>query len=176
MDDHKITFRKITPADLMELQALSRETFYDAFSSGNTDENMKIYTEKAFSEKQILEELNDPETVFYFALAGDQFVGYLKLNSGKAQAEMQGENGLELARIYVQKQFQGHKIGKKMLDKTIDIAKQKKADFVWLGVWEKNPAAIRFYERNGFVKFSSHFFMVGDDRQTDILMKLKINH
>ena len=43
--------------------------------------------------------------------------------------------------------------------------------YVWLGVWEQNPRAIRFYEKNGFVPFDTHVFILGEDKQTDILMK-----
>jgi ribosomal protein S18 acetylase RimI-like enzyme len=42
---------------------------------------------------------------------------------------------------------------------------------VWLGVWEKNLRAISFYEKNGFIAFDQHIFQLGDDRQTDIMMK-----
>ena len=62
------------------------------------------------------------------------------------------------------------------LDKyIIKIAKSKNAEYVWLGVWEKNPRAIKFYEKNGFVPFDKHIFKLGNDKQTDIMMKLKIN-
>ncbi len=42
---------------------------------------------------------------------------------------------------------------------------------IWLGVWEENPKAIRFYEKNGFVPFSRHIFKMGDEEQTDIMMR-----
>jgi ribosomal protein S18 acetylase RimI-like enzyme len=44
----------------------------------------------------------------------------------------------------------------------------------WLGVWEDNHRAIRFYEKNGFEKFDSHPFILGESKQTDLLMKLRI--
>ena len=43
--------------------------------------------------------------------------------------------------------------------------------YIWLGVWEENPRATRFYQKNGFVAFGKHIFKLGDDEQTDILMK-----
>ena len=156
------------------LKGISLNTFKTAFAWGNTEKNMQAYTENAFSAKTLLEELNQPESVFYFALWQEQPVGYLKLNVGKAQTDMQAENSLEISRIYILDTFQGHKIGKKLLDQSIEIAMQKKVDFVWLGVWEKNQRAISFYENYGFKKYATHFFMLGDDRQTDILMMLNV--
>lgn len=137
---------------------------------------MRLYNEEAFSMDQLLRELNNPESFFYFAMTNSGVVGYMKLNIGSAQGDLKEEKGLELARIYVKKAFQEQNIGKKMLDKTIEIARKKKAGFVWLGVWEKNHGAARFYERNGFHKFSTHYFMLGTDRQTDILMKLMLDN
>ena len=47
-------------------------------------------------------------------------------------------------------------------------------EYLWLGVWEKNEKAIRFYEKNNFKIFSSHEFKMGDEIQTDFLMKLNL--
>ncbi|MFD2832491.1 GNAT family N-acetyltransferase [Christiangramia antarctica] len=73
------------------------------------------------------------------------------------------------------KEFHGKKVGKMLYDKAIELAKEKNIDNVWLGVWEENLRAIRFYEKNGFVAFDKHIFKLGNDEQTDIMMKLKLN-
>ena len=83
-----------------------------------------------------------------------------------------GQSCCGIERIYVDREFQGRKIGQLLLSKAIDIAKKKHLKQVWLGVWEHNPKAIQFYERNGFQKFDKHIFKLGDDEQTDILMRL----
>lgn len=43
-----------------------------------------------------------------------------------------------------------------------------------LGVWEHNHRALRFYEKNGFIAFGTHIFQLGNDQQTDILMKKSV--
>ena len=73
------------------------------------------------------------------------------------------------------KEFQGRKIGQKLYEKTLEIAKQEKVMYVWLGVWEENSGAIKFYIKNGLKAFSKHIFMLGDDPQTDIMMKIELN-
>ncbi len=65
-------------------------------------------------------------------------------------------------------------MGQVLYNQAIDIAKKKKATYVWLGVWEENPRAISFYKKNGFVEFDKHIFKLGDDEQTDIMMKLML--
>lgn len=101
-------------------------------------------------------------------------VGYFKLNKKEAQTEPFGNTSIEIERIYVLDKFQGLQIGKQMLFKIVEMAKQENVSFIWLGVWEKNTAAIRFYERHGFVKIGTHPYYIGNDKQTDWLMRLDL--
>ena len=60
---------------------------------------------------------------------------------------------------------------RKSFTKAIELSITEKLPFLWLGVWEKNLSAIRFYEKNGFTAFGEHIFMLGTDPQRDVLMK-----
>lgn len=86
------------------------------------------------------------------------------------------DKALEIERIYVLKEFQGIRVGKILFDKAIEVAKKKNSDYVWLGVWEENPKAIHFYKKNGFLEFDKHIFKLGNDEQTDIMMKLQLKN
>jgi ribosomal protein S18 acetylase RimI-like enzyme len=173
MIDDIIKLTRISPADLKELLELGKTTFYESFAADNTVENMQYYLDTNFTDEKLSEEINNPGSEFYFAKLDDKAIGYLKINSGPAQTELQDDvKALELERIYVLREFQGKKIGQILFDKAVEIAKEKNADYIWLGVWEKNVKAIRFYEKNGFVSFATHLFKLGDDEQTDIMMKL----
>ncbi|WLD24624.1 GNAT family N-acetyltransferase [Flavobacterium dauae] len=169
-----ITIQKTTLSDIEQLQKIGRETFAETFSSSNTKENMKKYLEEGFSFEKLTDELNNKNSEFYFALSENEVIGYLKINFGQSQTELQDSTALEIERIYVLKEFHGKKVGQVLYEKAIEIAKQKNADYVWLGVWEENPRAISFYKKNGFVEFDKHIFKLGDDEQTDIMMKLKL--
>src|SRR5690606_16865793 len=153
---------------------IGRQTFYQTFFTGNSEENMKKYLDVGFSKDKLITELNDSNSVFYFAILDDNAIGYLKLNFGQSQTELKGEHSVEIERIYVLQEIQGKKVGQMLYDKTIEIAKEENAEYVWLGVWEENPRAIRFYKKNGFVEFDKHIFKLGDDEQTDIMMKLRL--
>lgn len=170
-----IKIRKITIKDITELQKIGKQTFHETFASGNSEENMQKYLDERFSIEKMTAELNDKNAMFYFAQLENKIVGYLKINFGDSQTELKDDKSLEIERIYVLKEFQGKKIGQIIYDKAIEIAKQKNADYIWLGVWEENPRAIRFYEKNGFVTFDKHIFRLGNDEQTDIMMKLDLN-
>lgn len=81
---------------------------------------------------------------------------------------------MEVGRIYVLKEFHRKKAGQMLYEKAIKIAKEKNVDYVWLSVWEENSRAIRFYEKNGFVAFDKHILKLGNEEQTDIMMKLEL--
>ena len=162
------------PSEINALQKISKETFVEAFSNQNSEVNMRKYLEENLSIQQLTNELLNSESSFYFARINDKIIGYLKVNFGKAQTDFKEDDSIEIERVYVLSEFHGKDVGKKLLDKAIEISREKNAKSVWLGVWEKNYKAIRFYQKNGFVEFGKHPFILGDDIQTDILMKLKL--
>jgi len=171
MSKLQIEFTKLSPEDLLELQEISRITFFDTFSQSNTAENMKVYLESALSEAVLSKELDEPASEFYFAKINEKTIGYLKVNFGQAQTDLRENIGMELERIYVLKEYQGKRVGQALIDKAIDIALKRKMDYVWLGVWTKNVKAISFYERNNFVSIGSHPFVLGTEEQIDLIMK-----
>lgn len=171
-----INIRRVTPEDINQLQKIGRQTFSETFSVGNTEENMRKYLEEGFSKEKLSTELNDKDTEFYFAELENEVIGYLKLNSGQSQTELKDDRAVEIERIYVLKEFHGKAVGQLLYEKAMQVARQKNADYVWLGVWEENPRAINFYRKNGFAEFDKHIFKLGDDEQTDIMMKLQLTH
>jgi len=166
--------RKINIDDLEALRNLSNQTFKETFEEVNTEEDMQKYLDENLSIEKLKTELENPNSEFYFAENNDEILGYLKLNFKDAQTEKLKENHFEIERIYVLKAFLGQKIGQILFDKAIEIGREKNLEYVWLGVWEENHRAIRFYGKNGFEIFGKHDFVLGEDVQTDLLMKMKI--
>lgn len=166
--------KKISLNDLLALQHIGRQTFYETFSDSNSEENMVNYLNENFSEDKLIAELTNSNSEFYFALQGNTVIGYLKLNYGHAQTELKGADSLEIERIYVVKAFNGKQVGPLLFTKALEIARLKKLHYIWLGVWEKNTRAIHFYKKNGFVEFDKHIFKLGEEEQSDFMMKLNL--
>ena len=166
-----ITIQKAGIADARPLLAFSKKTFYDFFAHLNDSANMEAYAAVAFTDQSMLQQLGNPGSEFYFAMLGREIAGYLKLNFNDAQTEFRHKNALEIERIYVSAEHHGKYIGQQLLDFALNIAKNNQFEYVWLGVWEHNEKAIGFYKHNGFEVFASHDFLLGDDKQTDLLMK-----
>lgn len=168
------TIQAVRTADVLKLQSIARQTFTETFSSQNTEENMNMYLTEALSVEKLTLELEDSNSLFYFAIEDNTIVGYLKLNTASSQTEKQPEEALEIERIYVLKAYQGRQIGQVLYEKALAIANELEVRYVWLGVWERNERAIQFYTKNGFVEFGQHIFTLGEDEQVDKLMKKNI--
>ncbi len=169
-----LKLQRCNAPDLKRLVAISKTTFIDAFEKDNDPEDFKVYIDFAFDGEKLLGELKNPDITFYFVHKDADLVGYLKLNENGAQTDIKSEETMELERIYVLRDFQGQHIGKWMLDEVKKIASRKKKTLLWLGVWERNLKAIKFYRNHGFTKFGTHPYYVGKDKQTDWLMRFNL--
>ena len=174
MQNPNITLIKLNQENLTELVEFSRTTFEISYSKDNTRENMDRYLNSVFCEDQLGKELMNEHSEFYFTKYNDETAGYIKINTGNAQTDFKEPIGMELERIYVLDKFQGKKIGGQMIDFTVLEAEKRGLEYVWLGVWQINTRAINFYKRNGFEIVGTHPFKMGDEVQTDYIMKRKV--
>ena len=165
------TLRYATREDAALVADISRQTFYDTFAADNTPENMEKFLTEQFTKGKLMLEVGSPENTFLLAYDKDAVAGYLKLRDGKKLAALQGLSAMEIARLYVVKDYIGKGVGKLLMQTAINIAKQNEKEVVWLGVWEHNQRAIAFYTAWGFQKFDEVDFLLGDDIQRDWLMK-----
>ena len=170
----QIGIRTIGIDDVVALQKIARETFSEMFADYNSADNLKKYLNEKFTIEKLSEELDQALSRFYFAQIGDEVVGYLKTNTGEAQTELKDLSAFEIERIYVLQAYHGKKVGQLLIEKALEEARKTTCTYVWLGVWEENHRAIRFYSKNGFIKFDTHIFKMGDDAQTDWMMKLGV--
>lgn len=165
------TMHVCTESDLDALRDLSITTYRQTFAAVNTEENMNAYLEDAFAADKLLRELRDTNSEFVLAENDGRPAGYLKINEAPSQTEFNDKVSLEIQRIYIDAGAQGKGLGTRLMRYAIDTAKERGKQYVWLGVWEHNDKAIRFYARNGFYRIGEHAFIMGDDRQTDHLMR-----
>jgi ribosomal protein S18 acetylase RimI-like enzyme len=172
---NETVINKIGIEQIDQLQQIGRHTFSETYAESNSAENMAKYLEEAYSYEKLSVELNDPNSIFYFAVMDQNVIGYLKLNFGASQTDLKDNNALEIERIYVLREFHGRKIGQLLFDKAIEVAKVQHVAYVWLGVWKENKRALQFYTKNGFIEFDHHVFVLGDEAQTDIMMKLELS-
>jgi ribosomal protein S18 acetylase RimI-like enzyme len=169
-----LSIRQATKEDAILIADLSQQTFYDTFAVDNTKEDMDIFLQKQFTKGRLLLEVGAPENTFLLAYDKEDVVGYVKLREGKHPKSLGTKNALEIARLYAVTGHIGKGVGKALMQASIDIAKERGKEVIWLGVWDKNLRAISFYQRWGFEKFDEWDFLLGTDVQNDWLMKKQL--
>lgn len=167
--------RTVKESELKLLTELGRRTFKETFSEGNDPVQLEGYLNSHFTNEVFLIEYNNPNSFFFFIEQNDVLCGYLKLNINDAQTEYCLDDALEIERIYISSEFQGRKLGYSLFEHALNVAKNYRKRNIWLGVWEKNTQAIKFYLKNGFKQFDDHAFQFGNEKQTDIMMKIELN-
>jgi ribosomal protein S18 acetylase RimI-like enzyme len=150
---------------------LSRQTFYETFASQNTKADMEKFMNEQFTKEALMKEVEREENIFLLAFVQNEIAGYVKMSEGKPRPEFGKMSTIEIARIYAVNKMIGKGIGSALMQKCIDIAKEKNKEVIWLGVFKKNQPAIDFYTRWGFEIFAEQDFLLGNDLQKDWLMR-----
>lgn len=171
----KIAVKSIALEDIHALRDLAIETFRETFGHHNTEEELQDYFHTAYSLDTLKAELQDQESQHVFVFVDDVLAGFLKVNVGQAQTEQELDNAFEVQRIYILRQFQGLGLGKYLFEYALSLAAKTSCDWVWLGVWEHNEKAQRFYSHYGFERFSEHRFDVGGKVDCDFLLKCSMD-
>lgn len=164
--------RTATTKDALLIADISRTTFYETFAAQNTKEDMDKFLAEQFTTKDLVAEVGVAGNNFLLAYFNNAIAGYVFLQENNLSANEQ--NTLEIKRIYVLKNYIGKGIGKALMQASINLAKDKNKQIIWLGVWEQNRHAIDFYTAWGFKKFDEHDFILGNDVQRDWLMKKQL--
>lgn len=171
-----VKIRVARSEDLVPLVEMAKTAFLQAFTANNKLENVISYLDEAFTQDQFSKELSEPASTFYIAEINKEIIGYTKVNLVPAQTDIHDPESVEIARLYVLEEYLGIGLGQELLDLAISFSRKHRKKYIWLGVWEHNPRAIRFYQKNGFEKFSTHPFPFGDEVQTDWLMRKKVTY
>ena len=171
-----IIIRQAVPEDAKLLTDLAYTTFWDAFAHHpkNAPDDLNHYMRQAFNQDQITAELADPKNIFLIAEIGDEVAGYSKIIIDNIEPGITAERPVELSRLYSHQKHLGQGGGQTLMDACFERARAEDRDVMWLGVWEYNPRAQRFYEKNGFRVVGSHVFVLGKDPQTDLLMQREL--
>jgi ribosomal protein S18 acetylase RimI-like enzyme len=169
-----VTIRDASLDDAGALVSFGIKTFRDTFDELNTPENMMLYLNANFSVKKIYEEINEHGSVYFLAEIDNELVGYARVRNSKSDDAQGLKNPLEIERLYVDKKQIGQRIGYLLMKTCMQYAEEHNYQTVWLGVWEHNERALEFYRKWGFEKYGQHVFMLGNDAQTDLLMKKEL--
>lgn len=168
--------RQVMEADLPLLAQLERDTFFQTFQTVYNESDMQAFLRDRKSDAAIRQEWEQAGSLYFLLMDGNVAGGFLKVNLFRQPDDGTVLPGpvMEIEKIYILQAFQGRKLGKALMDHAIKVARDNGVCTLWLGVWEHNLSARRFYEKEGFVGFGEHTFMVGEQRDRDLLYKREL--
>jgi diamine N-acetyltransferase len=152
------------------LAQVMERTFRATFGESTAEEHMAEHCRSSYREAIQRAEIANPDITTLLCLDGESIAGFVQVRSGERPACVAALRPVELHRIYVDAPWHGKGVAALLMRAALDDAGKRGADGVWLGVWEDNPRAIRFYAKFGFVEVGEHVFHVGNDAQRDLLM------
>lgn len=165
----EITIRRATLADAVSLSDVATKTFYDTFTGTCTEQDMQSFLEEYFNVKKVQSELSDEDDFYYLAESAGSVIGYLRFMEDYRNLPLMKEwKAVELKRIYISKEYHGKGVAQQLMNFMLQFATENNYEVVWLGVWEYNLKAQKFYEKYGFVNSGhTHYFPIGNTPQTD---------
>ena len=169
-DDRSSVVRRAGRPDARQLSSLAEATFRDAFEATNTPENMALHCRTSYGEAIQAAEVADPDMVTLVCESQGTLLGFAQLRWGGAPSCVVAADPGEIQRLYVAREFHGLGVARQLMRACLDEMRARRADVVWLGVWEHNPRAIAFYRKFGFAEVGEHIFPLGSDPQRDIVM------
>jgi ribosomal protein S18 acetylase RimI-like enzyme len=166
--------RLAVPGDAPSLAVLAERTFRDAFGTRNSPDNMDLHCARTFGPDIQLREIRDRGLVTTLADEAGRLVGFSQLRTAQPAPAVKAHKPAELHRIYVVAEWQGRGVAHALMERALADAAHAGCDALWLGVWEHNPKAMAFYRKFGFEFVGTHAFMLGNERQRDLVMSVAI--
>ncbi len=166
-----LSIRKANLDDAKLISVLGAVTFYEAYFETDEQKDIADYIAENYSIEKIISELKDENTTFFIPELAGKAVGFAKLRENSIPECLKGENTIELHRIYLLERVWRKGIGKILIEKCLDEAKQKGFDSMWLGTWEANKRARKFYESLGFEYVGEYQYYYADILTTNLVLK-----
>ena len=155
------------------LAELGAATFFETFIDYHDENDLRQYINKIYNIEQLKKNVSDNRIHYFTAYDNEGDVGYIKLIDDVKPGGLEGKI-IELEKIYVRKRGLGKHIGAALMQKAIDFSRQQGFEHLFLGVWQENVRAIKFYEKFGFKNFGTRKFVLGSQECDDFLMVLDL--
>jgi len=170
-----VTIRPANSSDAASLAAIAARTFREAFAADNSEEDINLHCAQNFDAEIQSGEISDPQLTTLLAEVAGELVGFVQLRLARSASCVKGDHPAELHRIYVSSEWHGRGVAREFMRAVFTAAAQAGSDCIWLGVWERNLKAIAFYRKYGFSIVGDHPFVLGRDRQRDLILVTQVN-
>lgn len=165
-----IKLRRAKSEDSAALANIAEQTFRDTFAAQNETSELELHCAKHFGRKNQLQEILDPNVLTVLAHVDDELAGFTQVHLNSPHAAIPNERLSEIHRFYVSADYHGLGVAQELMGEVLASMKHGNSSYVWLGVWERNPRAIAFYEKYKFEAMGEQTFLFGSEAQRDLIM------
>lgn len=149
----------------------ARDTFVATYAAHYEPARFARHLHEAFGESVQHGELADPSrTTLVAEGGGGEWAAFAVVRAGDAPACVVASNPAEVNRFYVDEQWHGRGLARSLMDACDRWAASAGHDTLWLCVFAENRRAQRFYRKMGFAPVGNHPFLLGGERDIDIVM------
>lgn len=145
----EVKLKKALKENISELRQICIDGYSVYFRDHWNENGLEWYLDKQFSLKKLKSDLNNKDIDYYFINIIDIPVGFIKINNNSV-SNLSVDSCAELEKMYVFPVYKGKGIGKKALNKVLEITQKKGKKILFLDVLDTNKNAIAFYEKLGF--------------------------
>ncbi|HEX7866703.1 MAG TPA: GNAT family N-acetyltransferase [Variovorax sp.] len=156
--------RPAIAADASALAALSIQVWLATYATEGVSDLLARHVLDQFTPARFVAWMEDADTALLVAEAHGHLVGYARLRFNTPQP-LSRTTGTELCTLYVQEPFTRSGVGSALLGKAGDAVRERAGDdAMWLTVNVLNQRACNFYEKHGFVRKGTTWFVLGEGR------------
>ena len=167
-----LSYRRAGPEDAAAIDRLFQTSFCDTFAHLYRPQDLDAFLSK-FTLDAWTAELRDERYAFRVAEADGELIGFVKL--GPPELPVEGKRPwLELRQLYVLNEWRGAGAARELMDWALAEAKARGGEELYLTVYTENWRARRFYEKYGFVEVGPYAFMVGEQADEDLIMRVDL--
>ncbi len=164
------------PEDAALLSELSARAFRDAYGTNSDPAHIEAHIADNFAEAHWRTHARNDCIVVFLAERDARAIGYAALRLASPTDCIADRSPAELWRIYLIADAIGSGVGSALMRACLAEARRRGARTMWLGVWEDNHRAVRFYEAWGFRRRGTHSFVFGGTPYDDLVMARPLVH
>jgi ribosomal protein S18 acetylase RimI-like enzyme len=170
-----VGLRPARPEDAPALAALAADAFVAAFGHLYRPEDLAAFLGEHKTSAAFARALADPRKATQLAEADGVLAGYCQIGVPSAFASRSDAiRPAEINQLYCAPAMTGRGVGAALIDWALDKTRALGCDAVQLSVYSENHGAQRFYARYGFAKIADIAFWVGQQRDAEFLLELRL--